>query len=61
VKQFGFCAILLLLFFTAGCASGPGAFNDTSTTETPVPGEKVSDQGQVVPGSAPGSSASVRW
>jgi len=61
VKQFGFCAISLLLFFTAGCASEPGALTGTSTTETAVPGERVSDEGRVVPGSAPGSSAGVRW
>jgi len=59
VRQFGLCAILLFLFFTAGCASGPDAFNDTSSTATPVPGEKVSDEGRVAPGAGP--NAGVRW
>ncbi|HAF04033.1 MAG TPA: hypothetical protein DCG89_09570 [Spartobacteria bacterium] len=61
MRQFGFCAISLLLFFTAGCASQQGTLTDTSTTETAVPGEKVSDEGRVVPGAGPGSNASVHW
>ncbi|PYK37503.1 MAG: hypothetical protein DME49_11430 [Verrucomicrobia bacterium] len=57
VRQFGFCAISLLLFFTAGCASQESS--DTSTTQTAVPGEKVPDEGRVAPGTGP--NASVRW
>jgi len=51
----------LLLFFTVGCASQQGTLTDTSTTETAVPGEKVSDEDRVVPGAGPGSNASVHW
>jgi hypothetical protein len=57
VKQFGFCAISLLLFFIGGCTSLESS--DTSATQTAVPGEKISDEGRVGPGTGP--NASVRW
>jgi hypothetical protein len=52
---------LALTFLFNGCASHPEEIiTEKPTGDTgPVPGERVSDEGRVVPGA--GANAGVRW
>jgi hypothetical protein len=47
-------------FFINACASERQEAL-TESSAGPVPGEKLPDEGRVVPGAAPGANANVRW
>ena len=62
MKALGLAGLMLLsLVFFSSCASQNDALTESSTTSTtPVPGEKIPGEGGFGPGGAPGSG-NVRW
>jgi hypothetical protein len=66
-ERFALRAVLLLAIASllAACASsedtvGGDSLSQSATSGTPVPGEKISDEGKFTPG-GPGASGSVHW
>jgi ABC-type glycerol-3-phosphate transport system substrate-binding protein len=66
-KRFALRAILFLVvasLLSACASSGDSMSGDSAsssgTSGTPVPGEKLSDEGKFTPG-GPGASGSVHW
>lgn len=66
-KRFALRAILFLVVASllSACASSEDSMSGNSasssaTSGTPVPGEKLSDEGKFTPG-GPGASGSVHW
>lgn len=66
-KRLTKCSLLLLLVTTllSACATSQDSISSDSVSETaasgtPVPGEKLKDEGSFTPG-APGASGSVHW
>jgi hypothetical protein len=66
-KRFNLRAILLLLIASllSACATSEDSMSGDSVTQsatsgTPVPGEKLNDEGKFTPG-GPGASGSVHW
>ena len=63
------CLVTRVLLFTAmlflinACASRDDVVTESSSAETAatVPGEKIPDDGRVVPGTATNPNPSVRW
>jgi hypothetical protein len=65
--RFALCAVLFLVvasLLSACASSGDSMTSDSdsqaATSSTPVPGEKMSDDGRFTPG-AGGASGSVHW
>jgi hypothetical protein len=66
-KRFALHAVLFLLVVSllSACATSEDSMSGDSvsqsaTSGTPVPGEKLSDEGKFTPG-GPGASGSVHW
>jgi hypothetical protein len=66
-ERFALRAALLLVVASllSACASSEDSMSGDSvsqsaTSSTPVPGEKISDEGKFTPG-GPGTSGSVHW
>jgi len=66
-ERFALCAILFLVvasLLSACASSGDSMSSDSDSSPaasgTPVPGEKMSDDGRFTPG-GPGASGSVHW
>jgi hypothetical protein len=66
-KRIALRAVLFLVFgslLSACASSGDSVSSDsnspTATSDTTVPGEKVSDEGKFTPG-GPGASGTVHW
>jgi len=59
IKRFAIQVIFLLAvsFFISACASQ----QTTAASGDSVPGEKVSDEGRLAPGTGTGPNASVKW
>ena len=57
-KRFAVEAVLLLgiVSLLSACAS-----EDKAAESSPVPGEKISDEGRLAPGSGTSPNASVKW
>src|SRR2546428_13971511 len=61
IKRFAICPLVLLgiIFFMSGCSS---LFQSTASNQDTVPGERVSDEGRLAPGSVGTTpNASVKW
>jgi hypothetical protein len=52
-----------MVFLLNACASNSGVVTESASTGTaaPVPGEKIPDDGAVVPGGMGNPNANVRW
>jgi hypothetical protein len=52
-----------IVFLLSACASNSGVVTESSGGQTaaPVPGEKIPDQGTVVPGAGTNPNTSMRW
>ena len=66
-KRFALPAVLSLLvaLLLSACATSGDSMSDSSVSETaasgtPVPGEKLNDDGKFTPG-GPGASGTVHW
>jgi hypothetical protein len=66
-ERFALCAVLFLVvasLLSACASSGDSMSSDSDSSSaasgTPVPGEKMSDDGRFTPG-GPGASGNVHW